>query len=644
MIITEQIKKELSDTNQAYNKFDYFADNILSNIETLKEEFQTTEPRKSKIFKNYYEIMDYKIRQVYDTLMNLHDLVMNTTSRYYRKYHGPYRTQIGEGLFDEIRRNVTYAMEVFLTQLKTLLDLSIKFAFDTCFVGQNVSPIIDSLGKFFTRIYAQKRKASISTIWKTMKKSKLFSEIVKNKIHLYQIETYRNHIIHQGYLELQISHISEQKEITFDYKIPKLTWMHKTKIDPNIQYDLTSFCREMYYLVLHVLLEITEKMFDKAIIKKHMKILLQFRHEDVLEILKKLSKKGRWSEEWFDSEIKIKDFLREYNINMNELIIENYVKHDSSRKYRNRPNFVNFTERTTYKPIKGIQVYKTKSTSGIGSDITEFGWHYHVLKIDVPIEEYSKIPHSDKILECLRRCNLLFLTNKNPKRYGSLKGDLKKFFSDLENLNFIKWSEIQYQEFTHLRELNEEEKEEMKKLRGKEDESYLKKIAQEREKLYSEYVEWKKNPYSNKTIHFQTDTGLPVFELKKEDYFKELGRDFINWKDNKVILTDDRGSERIQQLFSAEKFNEKSLKDLINQCYNLWKKKSYNYYLHLLNRSRKTRKEYSIKVLKIRNEHKRTIAKYMILQPLLELMNYDVYHGVDFSKVNAKIWMPEISS
>jgi len=637
-IINQQTKTELLDTNQTYTLFDNYIDRILSNTETLKEEYESSDAAKSKILGEYHGIFDYKIRQVYDTLMGIHDLIQNTSNQYYRKYHGPYRHEIGEGLFDEIRRNVTYDFESYLAQLKTLLDLTVKFAYEICFTS-NAPMRIDSLGKFFTRVYDKKNSPGIRNNWRIMKRTMFFSEIVKERNQLYEMENYRNHIIHQGYLDLQISHIPEQKEIMFDYKIPHVIWRNRKLVVSKTRYDnLTSFCREKYLLVLEILLNLTDKMYDPSIIKRNTKELLQFRKEDVAEIIKKLGRKGRWAEKWLKNESIAKEFLKDYNIDLDELVVENYEKHESELR-KDDPDLVNYDERITYKPIKGIQVYKTKHVIGRGKDIKTFGWDFHVLKVEAVEEEYSKIPYAAKILECLRKCNLISLISKNPNSYGSFNEDLKKYLAALENANFVKWSQVQYHSFEYVREPYLDEKQELAKHhKNKEDfEKHLEEITKKRKEAKEEYKEWLKDPYEKRPLRFTYKNKKPLGSISKEDFLKEKKQKFNNWKQNKITITKPNGKKIIRKLV------DKKPEDFIEECKKHWNKKSYNFYEGMRKMPISGRKSYRKKILKIKKEYKNTIKKYAALKPILKLINYDIYEKIDFKIVNSKNWIPEDS-
>src|SRR5690242_13735490 len=94
VILETSIKGQLADTNWAYGSFDKKIDKIMSNIDFLEKEYSKTDPNKAKILKEYYEIVGFKIKQTYSTMMDLLDLVHNTGSRHYRKFHGPFRKEL----------------------------------------------------------------------------------------------------------------------------------------------------------------------------------------------------------------------------------------------------------------------------------------------------------------------------------------------------------------------------------------------------------------------------------------------------------------------------------------------------------------------------------------------------------------------
>ena len=627
---------DLLDTNYAYTKFDNFIDRILSNIQTLEHEFKKSDHDKSKIIGGYYKILEYKTRQVYDTLMNINDLNIATTIQYHRKYHGPYRIEIGEGLFDENRRNVTYHFESYLAQLKTLIDLTVKFAFEICFLHNTTPEIIDSMGKFFTRIYEKKQCKKIKNIWLVMRQSKYFSDIVTKRNQLYEVENYRNHIIHHGILNLKISQIPNQKEVLFNYLIPHVTWKNKRLVISSKNYDnLTNFCRKKYFLILDILLNLTSNMYDKSLIRNHLKELLLFRHEDVLEILKKLSRKGRWPEKWFKNEKLAKIYLKNNNIGLEELVIGEHKKNDRGKT--DDPDLVNIDERITYKPIKGMEIFKTKHVIGRGTELKTFGWNYHIRHIITTEDEYSKISDSEQILECLRKSNLIYLTSKEPKKYGALNDDLKNFLVELENINMTKWSEIQYQERTHFRNPYPDEYEELAKHhKNKKDfEKYLQKYEQDRKRTQQEYENWKKDPSENRPIRFRYKNRKHLGVISKKDFLNEKKIDFENWKKNNLIITKPNSKKILRHL------TDKTPEEFIKECKTFWTRNRYSYSDHLKKNIKQDRRYYQKRIKEIKQKNNFIIKKYSILKPILKLMNYDICaNNVDFSVVNAKNWIP----
>jgi len=619
--------EKLKDVNWIYAWFDSTIDGITSNLNTIKKEYPNNDPIK-KIFDEYNDIIDFKIKKTYNTLMKLHILKLETPISFYKKYHGPFKKEIGKGPFEEVKREVTDTLESFLTQLKSLIDISIKFGFLLVTVNNSSRiPMIDSLGYLDQahRINGNRRSA-----WPVIKPSGYFSGFINNKKSLFEIQNCRDVIIHEGYIPLQLSASINEGEVFFRYKIPKVRGRRgRRRISDTEFIDIIQFTREKFYLVLSIISKFTDMQFTANIKQKHLKELLKYPHTDVAEILRKISIKGKLGENYFKNKEKLDKYLIEHDIHPSELIEYKKSIHEYKSKFSSS---VDTTEYVDYVPMDNFEVYKVRMKHEMDGKIFPDDESYHLRK-HATHETFEKIPNSEKIIEHLKGCGLIYVVDDNEKRFGPLEKNLKELIYHLLHLNQNKWT-IQLSIHKYEKYLPEVE-EVIKKIHGK---KYLKDMKKETEGFERElgwYELWKKEPYYNHKPQQIVDQKNKVLnEIYPQDYLDESKVNFVNWRKNKIIRADTRKIEQLMPPKPSVGLQE-TIEQLIKACNKRWKKKPPNFTNVQIRRMKRDKKDYEQKIEETKKDYKSVLRKYSKLKQILKLINGDIYlDKVNYSTKN----------
>ncbi len=209
----------LSEVKAAYSNYDRSYDWVLSNISKLRDDFKEMGDNRSGLFTKYYPVIRFKLQQVYNSLMDLHDLALNTTIGYYRKYHGPYREELGAGLFNDVKREFLDIFESFLTKLKTLIDIFIKFAFEVGNYSGTSKKNVDSYESLL-KVETKKTDKENAERWNVISSSKLFEEFLQNKSSIDEVKNYRDYFIHHGSIDLTIETKMLEGFVHFNYRMP----------------------------------------------------------------------------------------------------------------------------------------------------------------------------------------------------------------------------------------------------------------------------------------------------------------------------------------------------------------------------------------------------------------------------------------
>ncbi len=499
-------QEKIADLNWTLTEYDRMIDVILSNLTAIKEELHGKDNKKEKIAADYHDILSFKIEATYSLLLKLEELFFDTTFAYYRKYHGAVRGEVNFVEFDNIKREAGYIFDSFLSEYKSLLDLTVKFASE--FIFSNLDNIsIDSFEKMVGIIADNKLK--LKNVRKKLEASgkfdyfkKILGNFIVEKISLEEIKDYRDYIIHHSYVRHQLTGKSTEGHIAFSYSIPRLIKKGVTyEIDNSSSTRLDYFCRTKLYLLLSLIAEMTDLLYSEDFKQPYITKLSTFSPEVVKEVLLKISMRQHWADKVVDEE-GLKELLREKGIDMSELIEESIYREEDKKKGNKEKNLLPPMEKIQYKPIGNIRVFRNrlilnelktleKSTRERLEKPT-----YGVMFSSITLKDFVyQNPALADILDTLHRSGLVYVVKtKDEIRYASAKEELEWLIYSLKELTDFKWSFIQVPEMKYFRPRTQEETKNMRRILGEKTDEFLKKEDEEKERIQKEYAEWKREP------------------------------------------------------------------------------------------------------------------------------------------------------
>jgi hypothetical protein len=631
--MTQSTQDQFKDLNWSLTEFDRIIDVILSNLTTIKEELHVKDLRKERIVTDYHDILNFKIETVYSLLIKLEELVFNTTFAYYRKYHGSFRGELSLVEFENVKREVSYIFDSFLAQYKSLLDLVVKFVSEFTLADYPQLSKVTLLDSFenMLDIMIKLDKSKFKKIYRLLNKSgkfaylqKLFQNFIKKKDFLEEIKDYRDYIIHHGYFRHQLKAKSTEGQVIFSYWIPRLIRTGKTyKIDPSTNLKLGYFCRDKTYLLLSLIAEITDLIYDESFKQPYIDNLNSFSPELVKDVILKVSRKDFWADRVV-SEEELKVLLKSKEIGFDELV-EDFIHTEREKKdgKKAEKTFLPF-EKMYYKPIGKIRVFRTKFI---------LKPMYSVMFSGLSLRDFiSQKPELADILDTLRRAGLVYLIKtKEEIRYASIKYDLTSLIFSLDELSRFKWSFIQIPEIEYFRSRTPEETKILREILGEKADEYLKKEDEERNRFQKEYREWKKQPehYFTDPLDIVDKDGKTITRITHKEYAEEKNVNFQNWKQNKRVVhikKEDGQTETVTTPFFSDKdMDQKWLENLIRACKKQWKGQPKHFLEFEKEMIRKHKKEYNASLEKFRKESKPIIEKYKYLMPIFTLLNQDVF-------------------
>ena len=535
------------------------------------------------MFSDFYDIILFKSAELYSTLMKIKELILSTTLAFYKKYHGPFREEIGGSVLLEVERNLIYTLESFLTQYKSFLGISIKFAFTLCSVGQKLNKQIDSFEKLM-RVTDKQEKPYFTII----NSSGLFSDFIAERRELEDVKNYRDYIIHHAFLSPEIVAEGIGGHLLFKYQLPVLTQTGRWKytIDPKSFIRLDYFCRKKLYILLTIIEKITDKLFTDQIKRPHIEALKKENPELIKRILLRIAKKEVFADRvMYEDELRI--FLAQRGIDFGEFVEESRWSERQSEGMRSPDgkDMSYLIEKIFYKPVGNVRIFKT-------SYIYDRDWKpsmevkptYGIVVTGVSVEDFiSGSQDMARILTHLRGCGLVYISKfQSTIRYASTREDLKALVSNLSALSQFKWSFIQTPEMKYFRPRTTEETENTRRILGEGANEFLKKEDQERERIQAEYQEWKKQPkkYHERPVTVMKDKQV-VQRISHREFEEEKRREFVNWKSNKIIhqrTENDRIINQVEvRLVPDEMFSDKMVNDIITKCEEAWKDKSKHF-------------------------------------------------------------------
>jgi hypothetical protein len=629
MPISADVQKQLNDIDWSLGWFDFALDVISSNFETLRQEFLTADPAKGKIFSDFQDIIGFKSSEVYSTLMRIQELALGTTQAFYRKYHGPFRDEAGSSLA-EAQRGLIHSFESFLTQYKSVVDISIKFAFAFACAGITLPRRIDSFEKLMKIIDENKEPYYSLAI-----KSGLFSHFISDRSELQDVTNYRDYIIHHAYLTPEKAAEGVGGHLFFKYWLPKLTQKgpREYDIDTKSHIQLDVFCRTKLFLLFSILATITDSLFTDQIKEPHIKALQAENPELVKQVLVRISSKEVFADRVVD-ENGLRVLLRENSIDFGELSEES--KH-SERQFEGTKSYDGrdmsyLMEKIFYKPIGKVRVFKTRY-------IYDRDWRpptddrstYGVTVAGVSIADFiSSSGDAARIMDHLRRCGIVYVSKlRGAPRYASVKDDLKDLVLSLSGLSQIKWSMIQNPEMKYFRPRTAEETEQTKAILGKGAEEYLRKEDQDRERIQEDYRKWKEQPEHYHPIPMDIVRDSKVLQrISHQDFVAEKKQGFANWKSNKIIhlvTKPDGSTDRIEsQFFPDEVFKKEKIEEIIGECEEAWSGEPKHFLDDEAESLKMHKEQYEKDVKNAREQFADIVKKYDYLKPVFASINKDV--------------------
>lgn len=631
--MTQSIQDRFKDLNWSLTEFDRIIDVILSNFTTIKEELHEKNPEKEEIVAEYYDILNFKIETVYSLLIRLEELIFSTTFVYYKKYHGPIRGELSQVEFENIKREISYIFDSFLTQYQSLLDLAVKFIIKFSFAGEGLSKI-DSFGRLLT-IYDNHGRSKNKKKREILEKSGVFKNLIKNRAALEDIKMYRDYIIHHGYVRHQLEARSTEGHVLFSYLIPLLIKTGKISydIDPSVILRIDHFCRQKLHLLLSSIAELTDFIYEDSFKHQYISKLKTFPPELTKEVLLRISKKDRWADKVFFEEEKLKAFLASEGINFNELVED--IIHIEKEEDESDESVGLRLEKVYYKPIGSIRIFRTRFIHKKRQENAHdrFKPVYSVMITGLsPHDFISQKPELEEILDTLRKSGLAYVIKiKGEIRYASAKYDLTSLIVSLDELSRFKWSFIQIPEMKYFRSRTKEETEISRKILGEKVDEYLRKEDKEKERIQKEYREWKKQPkhYFPYPLNIVDKEGRIITRITHKEYIEEKNVDFQNWKQNKRVFHIKRDDEHMESgitsFFSDKDMDQELLEKLIRACKKQWKGQPKHFLELEKERIKKHKKEYNASLEKFRKISKPIIEKYKYLMPIFSLLNQDAF-------------------
>lgn len=640
----------LNDYNYFLSECDRVIEITLSNIGTLEEECRNS-VRKKKVLVNFQDVLCFKIETLYSLAIKLEELVFNTTFAYYRKYHSSTRGELSPVELENIKREVSYIFDSFVTQYKSLLDLVAKFVFEYTF-SENPHllklPFPDSFGTLLEFVIKKDNSKKFKKTFAALSKTAEFvilqnsvQGLIRNKVSFEEINAYRDYTIHHGYVKHQLVGKSTENHVIFSYLIPYLVRRTRTNydVDHSKNIRLEYLCREKLFLLLSLIAEITDTLYEDSFKQPYVHKLGTFEPESVKEIILRLAVKGVQADKLLLEE-KLKEFLKSKNIEFSELVEDSTYtekEFESKNKGDDEGSSLLF-ERITYKPIGNIRVFKTTCIhKGNWKTKIEDKPMYGVIISDISTNDFiSQSTALEDIFETLRRAGLLYVTkrktfaDKKEQRYASVREDLKSLVVALNELTNFKWAFIQIPEMDYFRPRTSEETKNTQRILGKDADEYLKKKDEERYRIQNEYKEWKKRPthYFENVMDVVDKDKKILARITHREFLEEKKLGFQNWKQNQRVEYWDDGQKvetHIVPFLVDKPMDQKWLEKFIKACKKQWKGRPEHFLEFEKKLIRKSRKKYEANVKKAKEEFAPCIKKYSYLTPVFRLLNEDVF-------------------
>lgn len=410
-------------------------------------------------------------------------------------------------------------------------------------------------------------------------------------------------------------------------------------IDTQSSLRLDYFCREKFYLLLSLIAELTDFLYDESLKRPYLERLNTFKPESVMRVLLRISKKDFWADRLVQ-EKELREFLNSKGIDFSELVEEVTYSEGTIEKAKETDNCTPIFEKTYFKPIGNLRVSRSRFLFNDGNSkdkkpeierIEEPT--YSITLSSLGLEDYiTKEPQFSKILDALRRGGLVYvIKTKNEVRYGSIRDDLKSVIFALDDLDKFKWSSIQMPEVQYFRLRTPEEIETTRRILGDKADDYFRKEKEEKYRLWKAYREWKMKPehFFPNFLDVVDKNGNVTARITHKEYVQERKAGFKNWKGNKRLYHVEREGKKqtiSEPFFLDREMTTEQLDKLLKTCRKIWKGKPKHFLEREKERLRKNKKKYKASVEKFKEQSKPIVERYEYLMPIFELLNKDVFN------------------
>ena len=482
-ILTEEQQKSL-------NKLDWYLITVsreIDKVTSLFDRIKSFGGGYRKVTLKYSELISFKLKQSRLILMSIEENIFNSSFDLYKQHYGLFKNN----LLEEREIKLSYEFENLLTQLKTILDLFLKYLGEIC-LNQKLGMKVNSFEAITRNFEGMKSNNKGNSEYRKtknkleiMRKEYLLKVIFKHFNTIYEIKNYRDYVIHHGNIVQDKCVSPKERYLEYSYRVPNLSKTKKGyKINQNFTRRLDDFCRLKFLEELYIINETLSRVIEPSQIKEIKKEFSKYKSKDVYEVLRFMGRKALFNDKSIIKEGELKKILKEKGLDFKNLVVEavNTERVFEGHKSVDGKDMSYIQKRTFFKPLLGYlhinklehiydRDWKPKNPLNPAYGIVDFSFGFESLN-----KKYKKIINSFVKLGLV-----IYLKEEN--KYILIDKDLERFIAILISLSQFKWTAINHPSFTYFRETNELEKRDLRKILGPKFKEELKKIDEEREKV-----------------------------------------------------------------------------------------------------------------------------------------------------------------
>jgi hypothetical protein len=669
-ILTEEQEKNL-------NRLDWFltvADNEIDKVKSFFERLEVLEPNNKEIHKKNKELILFKINQIYHLILSLEENIYTSSFDYYKQHFGLHKNK--NNFLEMKEMTISYEFESFLAQLKSLIDIFLKYMWEVKLENKllselskikNVRKNMDSFEFISKDMDILSQKNSSTEDYKNsnikvnlLKKEKSLSFFFKNYTAFYNLKNYRDFIVHRGRIKQDKSVSQADRYVQYEYHIPELQLTNKEYIiDDKHLFRLDFYCRLRYIELIYTIWKSLSEIIEPEQIIDAQNEVKNMDSNDIKVVLKYLGRKLIWNDKSFMTKQDIDDFLKTVNLNFNDLVVD---KETAERKMKDTKSAKGedmsyLLERTIYKSIRGFRFQRIRYNYDRDwkpeREKDTYGFTRTSFTVeDIPISK-EKV---EKILNLFIKLGLIIKINEmGSTRYEFIDEELKHYIATLIDLSQYKWSFIQYPQIEFFRKPNSEETQLLKGIHKEKMDDYLNKEFEKKKNQAKTYkmdklkkIEWKKfkdknnlniknfkkNSLNYKEISQTWDSGLykEIQDNWSKQYSEEGHFDILNKEGTQVI---DRVFllEYLHELntdfkFWKETFNGKKLDEIKKIAKDLFSRPKKHFLDIQKKWLNKSKKEYIIMIKREKERFSKIQENYTYLNNALKLINNDFFKTI----------------